>query len=223
VAKSPQEIIEKSEYVFLAVKPQVVPGLLKQIVPYVTNENVMVSIAAGIGLSQLTTSLENKCPVIRVMPNVACLVGQSASAVSHLPSVPASKLEMVLSIFNNIGVAVTVDESQMDAVTGLSGSGPAFVFAFAEALADAGVRVGLPRHVSSLLANQLLKGSAEMLTNPGEGNQTPHPAALKDTITSPGGTTIAGLHALESRAFRAAVYDAVYAAAMRAKDLGSKL
>ena len=176
---------------------------------------LLVSIAAGVRIQSLAESF-GPGRIIRVMPNMPALVGCSASGYSLGSEASAEDGELVERLLGAVGRAVPVDEKLLDAVTGLSGSGPAFVFVMIEALADGGVRMGLPRAVAMTLAAQTCKGAAEMVLATGE-----HPATLKDRVASPGGTTIAGLQALETGAVRAALMSAVEAATRRATELGS--
>jgi pyrroline-5-carboxylate reductase len=202
----------------LAVKPQVMPDVLAELRPAVEPRHLVVSIAAGVTMKTLTDGLGTN-RVARVMPNTPCLVGASASAFATRSVLgnPAAQRDAatVHRLFSAVGKAHHLPEHLLDAVTGLSGSGPAFVYLFVEALADGGVRCGLPRDVALSLAAQTVLGAAKMVLETGR-----HPGALKDAVASPGGTTIAGLHALERAAFRAAAMDAVEAAARRAEELG---
>jgi pyrroline-5-carboxylate reductase len=199
----------------LAVKPQIVPQVLSALCDELTPQHTLISIAAGISTKQLEAPLSQPVPVVRVMPNTPALIGKAASAICLGTHANEKHAQIAHHIFDAIGVAVDVEEKLMDAVTAVSGSGPAYVFVFLEALSDAGVKVGLPREIAARLAAQTVLGSAQMALETGE-----HPGVLKDKVTSPGGTTIAALHALESRAFRAAIYDAVEAAAARSRELG---
>src|SRR5262249_39840467 len=156
------------------------------------------------------------CRLVRVMPNTPCLVGMSASAYCLGPGATSADAELVNKLLSAVGLAVALGEEQLDAVTGLSGSGPAFVYLMIEALADGGVRMGLPRDIALRLAAQTLKGAAEMVLATGD-----HPGVLKDRVASPGGTTIAGLHVLEQQGVRGALISAVEAAARRATELAS--
>lgn len=202
----------------LAVKPHLMAEVLAELKPALQPRHLVISIAAGITLETLCTGLGSR-RVARVMPNTPCLVGASASAFATTETRPNSNpdVAIVSRLFTSVGKAFHLPERLLDAVTGLSGSGPAFVYVFIEALADAGVKCGLPRDVSQALAAQTVLGAAKMVLETGQ-----HPGALKDAVASPGGTTIAGLHALERGAFRGDVIDAVEAAWRRAQELGKK-
>lgn len=209
-------VVGRSEMLILAVKPQNMPGLLAEIRPAVTSSHLIVSIAAGITLSQLADGLGPDRRLIRVMPNTPCLVGASASAFAPAAGAREQDVQLVDRLLNTVGRAFLLPEKLLDAVTGLSGSGPAFVFVLIEALSDGGVRMGLPRAIATLLAAQTVFGSAKLLLETGQDAGT-----LKDQVASPGGTTIAGLHALERGGFRAALMDAVEAATLRSIELGT--
>lgn len=210
-------VLDACDVVVLAVKPQVLPGVLAEVVPAVRPEHLIVSIAAGVTLRALADALGESTRLVRVMPNTPCLVGASASGFSPGASATPDDAAVVERLFGAVGVAHRVPEHLLDAVTGLSGSGPAFAYLFIEALADGGVKCGLPRAVAQALAAQTVLGAAKMVLETGQ-----HPGALKDAVASPGGTTIAGLHALEKAAFRAAAMGAVEAASARAQELGKK-
>ena len=215
-AESNVDVLKSSEVIMVAVKPQVIPALLTEIRPALTQKPLIISIAAGITLAQLAEGLGEQTRIVRVMPNTPALVGMSATAFAVNAKTTAADVALVTKLFQAIGVAFPVAEILLDAVTGLSGSGPAYVYVMIEALADGGVRAGLPRDVAQQLAAQTVLGSAQMVLSTGR-----HPGALKDAVASPGGTTIAGLHALERAGFRGAVMDAVLAAARRAEELGN--
>lgn len=208
------EVAAASDLLVLAVKPQSMPALLEEIRTHVKGR-LVVSIAAGIKLRQLSDSLGSDCRLLRVMPNTPCLIGASASGYSPGDNATAEDIALVDRLLNAVGVAFRLPEHLLDAVTGLSGSGPAFVYLMIEALSDGGVRVGLPREVATALAAQTVLGAAKMVLE-----TQSHPGVLKDMVASPGGTTIAGLHALERGGVRGALMDAVEAATRRAVELG---
>ncbi len=207
-------VVDRSEVLILAVKPQSMPGLLGEIRSRVKPDQLVISIAAGVSLGTLRNGLGPAGRLVRVMPNTPCLVGASATAYALDVSATTSDGEFVGDLFRAVGRVVRLPEGLLDAVTGLSGSGPAFVYLMIEALADGGVRVGLPRDVALTLAAQTVLGAARMVME----TQT-HPGPLKDRVASPGGTTIAGLHALERAGVRGAFMDAVEAATHRAREL----
>lgn len=209
------EALPGAELVILAVKPQVLDEVLVEIQDAVADEQVVVSIAAGVTLAHIHTHLYADTKVVRAMPNTPALVGEGASAVTPGAGVTPEELNRVRELLAAVGSVVAVAEEQMDAVTALSGSGPAYVFAIIEALADGGVKMGLARDVAVTLAAQTVLGAARMVLSTGT-----HPANLKDMVTSPGGTTSAGLHVLESAGVRGAFIGAVEAATLRARELG---
>ena len=200
--------------VFLAVKPQQASAACREFAAALAADAVVVSIVAGLTLHNLA-ELAGTPRIIRVMPNTPCLVGRGVSVVCHTPEVPAGDLARVLELLAAVGRVHEADETLMDAVTGLSGSGPGFVALLVEALADGGVKAGLPRSLALALATETLSGTAALLEQTGE-----HPAQIKDRVSSPGGTTIAGLAVLEQRGVRGALIDAVVTAAARARELG---
>jgi pyrroline-5-carboxylate reductase len=208
-------VVAGCDLLILAVKPQSMAALLHEIQSSLGDRHLIVSIAAGITLGQLVEALGPKRRLIRVMPNTPCLVGASASGYAPALSATTEDLALVDRLLNAVGRAFRLPESLLDAVTGLSGSGPAFVYMMIEALSDGGVRMGLPREVATTLAAQTVFGSAKMVLETGT-----HPAVLKDMVASPGGTTMAGLHALERGGLRAALMDAVEAATRRAIEMG---
>lgn len=215
IAANGADVLSRSEVVFLAVKPQHMNGVLADLRLAVTAQHLIVSIAAGVTLSKLTEGLSPAARLIRVMPNTPCLVGSGASAFARGTATSPQDGEVVLRLLSTVGLALEVPEKLLDAVTGLSGSGPAYVYQIIEALSDGGVRVGLPRDVATKLAAQTLFGAAQMVLTTGQ-----HPGALKDAVTSPGGTTIAGLHALEQGGLRGILMNAVQAATERSRELG---
>jgi pyrroline-5-carboxylate reductase len=208
------EVVDRSDVLILAVKPQSMAALLSEIASAVRPGHLLISIAAGITLRQMQTGIGATRRLVRVMPNTPCLVGASASAYAPGPDATEEDIALVDRLLNGVGRAFRLPESLLDAVTGLSGSGPAFVYLIIEALSDGGVRVGLPREVATILAAQTVFGAAKMVLETGS-----HPGVLKDMVASPGGTTIAGLHALERGGVRAALIDAVEAAARRSSEL----
>ena len=209
-----RRIAEHSDVLLLAVKPHIIPHIFTDIAGYIANNTLVVSIAAGVTIAFVESHLPHN-PVIRVMPNTPAAVRAGMSAVALGSKANASQGDMVMAMFSAVGQSVILGEELLDAVTGLSGSGPGYGFVFIDALADAGVRVGLPRKTAIILAAQSLLGAAKMVLETGE-----HPAVLRDGVTSPGGTTIAGIHMLEQGGVRAAVSNAVYAACARSKEMG---
>jgi len=208
-------VVAAGDLLLLAVKPQTMTAVLDELRGLLQPRHLVVSIAAGVTLRQLREGLGDGCRLVRVMPNTPCLVGASAAGYSPAETATPEDVALVDRLLNVVGTAKRLPETLLDAVTGLSGSGPAFVAVIVEALADGGVRMGLPRDVALSLAAQTVLGSARMIL---EANL--HPAQLKDMVASPGGTTIAGLHALERGGLRAALMDAVEAATKRATELG---
>jgi pyrroline-5-carboxylate reductase len=215
VAGSNRAVAGRSDVLVLAVKPQSMAAVMEELRPSVTGEHLVVSIAAGVSLATLGAGLGTD-RIIRVMPNTPALVGLGASGYCLGELAGVRDEAVVRSCLEAVGRAYRVPESLLDAVTGLSGSGPAFVYLMIEALSDGGVRVGLPRDVATALAAQTLLGAATMVLETGL-----HPGVLKDQVTSPGGTTIAGLHALERGGLRAALIDAVEAATRRSAELAA--
>jgi pyrroline-5-carboxylate reductase len=217
VVSDAAEAAEWGEVVILAIKPQQAEGALDLIERVITPKNLVISIMAGIPSAKIEANLAPGCRVVRAMPNTPALIGAGATAVAAGRKASGEDLDIARQIFALTGIAVSVDEKLMDAVTGLSGSGPAYVFTFIEALADAGVKNGLPRDVAAQLAAQTVLGAARMVVETGE-----HPTLLKEKVTSPGGTTIAGLHALESGSFRGVIMNGVEAACLKSKELAGK-
>jgi pyrroline-5-carboxylate reductase len=209
-----QKAAREADYIILAVKPQIIKFVLEDIKNDAAAKAI-ISIAAGVNTNMLTQYFGSNAKIIRVMPNTPVLAAEGMSALYYSPTVEADEKAFVEKIFNSLGKTVEVEESDMDAVTGLSGSGPAFVYIFIEALADAGVLKGLDRKTALKLAAQTVKGGAEMVLSSGN-----HPAELKDRVTSPAGTTIAGVAELEKNAFRSTVIKAVQKAAERSEELG---
>ncbi len=215
-AESIEDGVKKTDIIIIAVKPQHIREVLEELSGKVTPSQLVVSIAAGIGLDILQESLSG-IPVVRIMPNTPAQVGYGISAISPSNLVSKEKLEKVMVLFGSVGETVIVKEELMDAVTGLSGSGPAYIFLMIEALSDAGVRMGLPRATSLKLAAYTVRGAAEMVIQTGK-----NPEVLKEVVTSPAGTTIEGVYALEKNGVRAAFMEAVEKATLRSKELGRK-
>lgn len=213
------EAVQASELILLAVKPQMAASVLSALDGSVTPQQLVISVMAGISTSLVEESLQHNCRVIRAMPNTPALVLSAATAICPGRRATDADLGLAKELFSMVGSVYQVGERQMDAVTGLSGSGPAYVFSFIEALADAGVKNGLPRDVAYGLALQTVRGAAELLQQTGE-----HPAVQRDRVSSPGGTTIAALHTLENGRLHGLIMDAVDAAVKRSKELaGIKL
>lgn len=209
-----REVAAQSDVVFLAVKPQQMAAVMQELRGHAGGK-LLVSVAAGITLKTLAAGVGDGPRLIRVMPNTPCLVGDGASAFALGPGATDADAALLESLLRAVGVVYRVDEKLLDAVTGLSGSGPAFVYLMIEALSDGGVRMGLPRETALGLAAATMRGAASMVLQTGE-----HPGRLKDQVTSPGGTTIAGLQALEAGAVRGDIIAAVEAATLRSIELG---
>jgi pyrroline-5-carboxylate reductase len=209
------EVVRFARVLVLAVKPAHVAELLEEIRPAMTTGHLLISIAAGVPIARLEGGLGEGARVIRVMPNTPALVGASATAFALGKAATGADAALAQKIFSAVGVAFQLKESLLDAVTGLSGSGPAYVYLMIEALSDGGVAAGLPREVSTKLAAQTLLGGAKMVLETGL-----HPGALKDMVASPGGTTIEGLHELEKGKVRGVLMNAVRAAAEKSRKLG---
>ena len=210
------DVAQASRVVILAVKPQQMEGMLRELGTVLTPQHLVVSIAAGVTITKMVKWLGNdEARIVRVMPNTPALVGASASAYASGKSATAADAVLAQKLLSAVGVVYQVKESLLDAVTGLSGSGPAYVYLFIEALSDGGVASGLPRDIATKLAAQTVLGAAKMVLETGQ-----HPGALKDMVTSPGGTTIEGLHELEKGKLRGTVMSAVRAATEKSKKLG---
>jgi pyrroline-5-carboxylate reductase len=208
-------VAEGADIIILAVKPFVVPDVLGEIAHGVNLDKLLISIAAGVTTDSIERKLGAKVPVVRAMPNTPCLLGEGATGITAGQYADFSHLELASQIFKAVGLVAVLPEDKIDAVTGLSGSGPAFVYMFIEALADGGVRMGLPRAIAIQFAAQTVAGAARMVLDSGA-----HPGELRDRVTTPGGTTIAGIASLERSGFRAAAIEAVTAATERSIELG---
>jgi len=211
------EAVKAAGVVVLSVKPQVMDKLLEEIGPALDASKLVISIAAGVPLAAIERKVGHGVRIIRTMPNTPALVGAGATALSAGEHATEADLVQAKALFDAIGMTVVVDEPLLDAVTGLSGSGPAYIFLIIEALADGGVKAGLARAQAQDLAAQTVFGSAKLLIETGE-----HPGRLKDQVTSPGGTAIAGLHTLEAGGLRTTLMNAVEAATLRSRQLGKK-
>lgn len=217
-ATTDNKVPAASEIVVLSVKPQILSRVLDEVATTISPEALVISIAAGIPVAAIQQRLAKGARVVRAMPNTPALVDAAATALASGAFARESDLDDAKRIFDAIGTTVILDEYQMDAVTGLSGSGPAYVFLILEALSDAGVKVGLSRRTAQLLAAQTVLGSAKLLLETNE-----HPGRLKDMVTSPGGTAITGLHTLENGGIRTTLMNAVEAATLRSRELGEAM
>jgi pyrroline-5-carboxylate reductase len=210
------EVVRRAEVLFLAVKPQQMVRVAAELKGRLGPDLLVISIAAGIRLSVLAQGFGDRVRLVRVMPNTPCLVGKGACGYCLGGSAVAADGLLVQQLLSAVGLAFEVEEKLLDAVTGLSGSGPAFVYVIIEALSDGGVRMGLPRTVASALAAQTVLGAAQMVLSTGD-----HPGVLKDRVASPGGTTIAGLQAMEEAGIRGGMMAAVEAATRRSLELAA--
>lgn len=210
------DLVEKTGVILCAVPPAAVPHVLPQVACSLSPAQWMISIAAGVATATLESYFDTPPAIVRVMPNIAASVGAAISVLTTGSAANEVHLATAKKIFNACGTSLVMEERLMNAVTGVSGSGPAYVALFIEALADAGVHVGLPRQDAQALATHTVLGSAKMLAETEE-----HPAVLKNRVTTPGGTTAAGLHALEQGGLRATLAEAILAATARAKELGN--
>ncbi|ACV61970.1 pyrroline-5-carboxylate reductase [Desulfofarcimen acetoxidans DSM 771] len=217
VLKDNRELVNFSDIIILAVKPFVVDKILSEVKDIFKPGKLLISIAAGLKTAYLEELLDAPVPVVRVMPNTPALIGSGMSAVAAGKYADEIASEKTLAIFKAVGKAVMLAENLLDIVTGLSGSGPAYMYLILEALSDAGVRMGLPRDTATLLSAQTMIGAAGMLIETGE-----HAAVLKERVTTPGGTTAAGLFALEEAGVRTALMKAVEAATVRSRELSGR-
>jgi pyrroline-5-carboxylate reductase len=216
VTTNNREAASKADLILIAVKPFQIPALIEEIRPALTKDKTLISIAAGIKTRSIEESAGMEIAVIRAMPNTPSRLGAGAAALCRGRFVSQEKLELAERIFETVGRAVIVEEKHMDAVTGLSGSGPAYIYIIIEALAEAGVKVGLPREIATELAAQTAYGAAKMVLETGY-----HPAMLKDAVTTPAGTTIDGIMALEEGGLRVTLIKAVMRATERSKQLAN--
>jgi pyrroline-5-carboxylate reductase len=218
VAKDNETVVREADVVVVAVKPQIMDAVLREIAPAVARDTLLVSVAAGVSTARMRAALDKPARLIRVMPNTPALVLEGVTAMAWGDGLEPGDLELAGEVFRAVGRVVMLDEDLMDAVTGLSGSGPAYVAMIVEALADGGVRMGLDRQTAMTLATQTVVGAARLLQQTGM-----HPGALKDMVSSPGGTTIAGVAALEAGGLRATLIGAVERATLRSRELGKGL
>jgi pyrroline-5-carboxylate reductase len=209
------ELVRQVDVVIMAVKPQIMTPVLKEIAPVMTRRKLMISLAAGVSTARIRADLGKEVRLIRVMPNTPALVLEAATAIARSEGLEAGDLDTAGEIFGAVGRTVVLDEELMDAVTGLSGSGPAYVAVVIESLADGGVKMGLDRITAMTLATQTVLGAARLLQETGM-----HPGALKDMVSSPGGTSIAGIAALEEGGIRNTFIKAVERATLRSRELG---
>ena len=209
------EVVKQSDIVILSVKPQIMKQVVDEIAKYLDLSKLIISIAAGVPLEAIESCAQKELKLVRVMPNICVSVREGVSAIAGGKHIQKEDLMIAKTIFDSVGKSLFIEETLLDAVTGLSGSGPAYIFLIIDALADAGVKVGLSRSDSLILASQTVLGAAKMLIETKE-----HPGKLKDMVTSPGGTAIAGLHTLEGGGLRSTLINAVEVATERSKALG---
>ena len=214
-ASDNSDLVSRCDVVILAVKPQIMEPVLREIAPAVTRQKLLISIAAGVSTAKIRAMLNRDARLIRVMPNTPALVLEGVTAIAKGQHLEPGDLDTASEIFKAVGRVVILDEDLMDAVTGLSGSGPAYVAVVIESLADGGVRMGLDRITAMTLATQTVLGAAKLLLETGL-----HPGALKDMVSSPGGTSIAGVAALEEGGIRTTFIKAVERATLRSRELG---
>jgi len=212
------DVVKESEIVIYAVKPQIMASVLTETAPVLDGSKLIISIAAGVPLAAIESCLHGELRIIRVMPNVATSVLRGASAITAGRHALSNDLILAKAIFDSVGESIIIEEALMDAVTGLSGSGPAYIFLIVDAMADAGVKMGLSRDDALFLSSQTILGAAKLLIETNE-----HPGKLKDSVTSPGGTAITGLHTLEAGGIRTTLINAVEAATKRSKELGAMM
>jgi pyrroline-5-carboxylate reductase len=206
------------DIVILAVKPNVVPAVLKEIRSVLRKNQVVISVAAGVPIALYESVLGDRIPFFRVMPNIPVVIEEGASAIAGNAATTLEQRKIVEKIFGALGAVVFVEESQLDAVTGLSGSGPAYIYMVIEALIDGGKKMGLSQEVATRLTEQTVLGAAKLVRD-----TRLHPAVLRDAVVTPGGTTIAAIHELESHGLRAMLISAVETATLRSKEIGAQL
>jgi pyrroline-5-carboxylate reductase len=212
------EVAKHCDILILAVKPQIMKQVVSEVAKHLDLSKLIISIAAGVPLGAIESCAKRELKLIRVMPNICVSVREGVSAIAGGKHITKEDLMIAKTIFDSVGKSLFIEENLLDAVTGLSGSGPAYIFLIIDALADAGVKVGLSRDDALILASQTVLGAAKMLIETGE-----HPGKLKDMVTSPGGTAIAGLHTLEEGGLRTTLINAVEVATQRSKALGEMM
>ncbi len=213
------EVVTAADIVIYAIKPQIMATVLKETADHLDMSKLIISIAAGVPLAAIESLLDKDLRLIRVMPNVAVAVREGATAIAAGGHATDEDIQLATAIFDSVGKTIFLKENYlMDAITGLSGSGPAYIFMIVDALADAGVKMGLSRKDAQVLSSQTILGAAKLLLE-----TRSHPGELKDSVTSPGGTAIAGLHTLEKGGLRTTLINAVEAATNRSKELGEAM
>ncbi|MFW9825250.1 MAG: pyrroline-5-carboxylate reductase [Candidatus Thorarchaeota archaeon] len=213
-AENNKHLVQNSKYIIIAILPQVIDEVLDEISPFVNEDHIIISIAAGISIEHINKHFEKDISIIRIMTNTPALVREAASAISTNEFVKKDDLDYVKNLFNALGLVVELEEKHLDAVTGLSGSGPAYLFIIIESLADGGVKMGLPRDTAVQLAAQTVLGAAKLVLETAK-----HPGELKDMVATPGGTTITAIHEIESAKLRATLIRAVEAATLKSKSM----
>lgn len=216
IAENVNELVRNSHYILIAVIPQVIDNVLNEIKEILTEQQILISIAAGVTINHIKRYISESVGLIRVMTNSPALIGEAATAIASTKDVNEKDLKFAKRLFNSVGIVVELDEIHLDAVTGLSGSGPAYIFIIIEALADGGVKMGLSREISIKLAAQTVLGSAKLLLETKK-----HPGELKDMVATPAGTTITAIHEIESAKLRATLIRAVEAATLKSRSLNS--
>jgi pyrroline-5-carboxylate reductase len=209
-----KKAVKGADVVILAVKPQLSASVLAEIAPVIQKSQLIISIMAGITTATINRKLKKACPVVRAMPNTPCLVDAGATAICAGQYAGEKDLALAESIFESVGKVVTLPESLLDAVTGLSGSGPVYIYTVIEAMIDGGVKMGIPRPIAAQLAAQTVFGAAKLVLETGK-----HPALLKDEVTTPGGCAINAIHVLEAKGLRSVLIDAIVTATQRSVEL----
>lgn len=212
------EVVKGSEIIIYAIKPQIMASILKETAKYMDMSKLAISIAAGVPLAAIEVCLEKEPRVVRAMPNIPASVKEGATAIAPGKNATKNDLRLAKAIFDSVGKSVILEENLMDAITGLSGSGPAYIFLIIDALADAGVKMGISREDALFLSGQTVLGAAKLLMETKE-----HPGRLKDRVTSPGGTAIAAIHTLEAGGLRTTLINAVEVATKRSRELGEMM